>query len=309
VMARAAHLFDLRAAYRFRNITAPSSTYDDPTTGEDPRYGASINYWLKAPAAQAPRITITDAAGKIVRTIVGSNVAGINRVTWDLRDEPSMAVTLRTSPMYAPYITVGPEGRTAPGTAQVSVLTPPGTYTVKLSVGGQESSKPLEVRKDPNSGGTEGDIVAQTRLATAIRDDMNRAATAVHRMESVRVQLAALRTAVADAEVTRAVAALEEKVTALEMELVDLRQTGTGQDGVRFGSKLISKLGYLANGLISNDFRPTDQQVEVQGILNAQLSQHLSALESLLGGDLNALNALLRQRNVPNVIGGPAIVP
>jgi len=309
VMARAAHLFDLRAAYRFRNITAPSSTYDDPTTGEDPRYGASINYWLKAPAAQAPRITITDAAGKIVRTIVGSNVAGINRVTWDLRDEPSMAVTLRTSPMYAPYITVGPEGRTAPGTAQVSVLMPPGTYTVKLSVGGQESSKPLEVRKDPNSGGTEGDIVAQTRLATAIRDDMNRAATAVHRMESVRVQLAALRTAVADAEVTRAVAALEEKVTALEMELVDLRQTGTGQDGVRFGSKLISKLGYLANGLISNDFRPTDQQVEVQGILNAQLSQHLSALESLLGGDLNALNALLRQRNVPNVIGGPAIVP
>ena len=143
----------------------------------------------------------------------------------------------------------------------------------------------------------------------AIYHGMNRAATAVHRMESVRVQLAALRTAVADAEVTRAVAALEEKVTALEMELVDLRQTGTGQDGVRFGSKLISKLGYLANGLISNDFRPTDQQVEVQGILNAQLSQHLSALESLLGGDLNALNALLRQRNVPNVIDGPAIVP
>ena len=309
LMARAAHLFDLRAAYRFRNITAPSSTYDDPTTGEDPRYGASINYWLKAPAAQAPRITITDAAGKVVRTLVGSNVAGINRVTWDLRDEPSMAVTLRTSPMYAPYIAVGPEGRTAPGTAQVSVLMPPGTYTVKLSVGGQEWSKPLEVRKDPNSGGTEGDIVAQTRLANAIRDDMNRAAAAVHRMESVRVQLAALRTAVADAEVRRAAAALEEKLTALEMELVDLRQTGTGQDGVRFGSKLISKLGYLANGLINNDFRPTDQQVEVQGILNAQLSQHLSALESLLGGDLNALNAVLRQRNVPNVIGGPAIVP
>ena len=89
----------------------------------------------------------------------------------------------------------------------------------------------------------------------------------------------------------------------------DLRPTGPGQDGVLFGSKPISKLGYLANGLINQDFRPTDQQVEVQGILNEQLSQHLSALESLLGGDLNALNSLLRQRNVPNVIGGPAIVP
>ncbi|MFM8781082.1 MAG: hypothetical protein ACKOFO_06390, partial [Gemmatimonadota bacterium] len=46
VMAATAHLFQPRAAYRFRNITAPSSTYDDPTTGEDPQYGASINYWL-----------------------------------------------------------------------------------------------------------------------------------------------------------------------------------------------------------------------------------------------------------------------
>jgi len=305
----AAHLFVPRAAYRFRNITAPSSAYDDPTTGEDPRYGAPINYWLKAPAAQAPRITISDAQGRVVRTLTGPNAAGINRAQWDLRDEPNPAVRLSTSPMYAPYISVGPDGRAAPGTAQVSVLMPPGTYTVKLTVGTQEFTRPLEVRKDPNSGGTEGDIAAQTRVAMAIREDMVRAGAAVTRMESVRVQLAALRTTVPDAEVTRAVSALEQKVTDLEMELVDLRQTGSGQDGVRFGSRLIGKLGYLTNGLTNNDFPPTDQHVEVQGILNAQLKQHLTALESLLGSDLNALNALLRQKGVPNVVGGTAPIP
>ena len=309
VMNGAAHLFDLRAAYRFRNITAPSSTYDDPTTGEDPRYGASINYWLKAPSARAPRITIADAQGRVVRTLTGPNNAGINRMQWDLRDEPSTAVRLRTSPMYAPYITVGPEGRDAPGTSQVSVLMPPGLYTVRFSAGGVEQTRQLEVRKDPNSGGTEGDIAEQTRVASAIRDDMNRAAAAVHRMEAVRVQLTALAGSVTDADVTAAVAALSGRLVALELELVDLRQTGTGQDGVRFGSKLISKLGYLAGGLTNGDFRPTDQHVEVQGILNAQLKQHLTALESLLGSDLNALNTLLRQKNVPNVVGGPAIVP
>ncbi len=42
-----AHLFPLRPAYRFRGITAPSTTYDDPTTGENPQYGASINYYVK----------------------------------------------------------------------------------------------------------------------------------------------------------------------------------------------------------------------------------------------------------------------
>jgi hypothetical protein len=308
-MNSAAHLFDPRAAYRFRFITAPSQSYDDPTRGEDPQYGASLNYWLKAPAAQAPRLTIADASGKVVRTLTGPNVAGINRIHWDLRDEPTTAVRLRTSPLYAPYITVGPEGRAAPGTGQVSVLMPPGTYTVKLSAGGVEQTRQLVVRKDPNTGGTEGDIAEQTRLANLIREDMNRAAAAVHRMESVRVQLAALRGSVTDAEVTRAVAALEEKLVAVEMELVDLRQTGTGQDGVRWGSKLIAKLGYLANGLTNNDFRATDQQVEVQGVLNTQLRQHLTALESLMGSDLNALNALLRQKNVPNVVGGAAIVP
>ena len=309
VMNSAAHLFDPRAAYRFRFITAPSSTYDDPTTGEDPQYGASLNYWLKAPAAQAPRITILDAQGRTVRTLTGTNVAGINRVTWDLRDEPGTEVRLRTSPMYAAHMIVAQEGRVAPGTTRISVLMAPGTYTVRLNVGGVEQTRQLEVRKDPNSAGTQAEIEEQVRMVAAVRTDMNQGAEAVHRIESVRVQLDGIRRSVTDADVRRAAAALEEKLVELEMNLVDLRQTGGGQDGVRFGSKLIAKLGYLANGLANADFKPTDQQGEVQVLLNGQMKQHLTALESLIGSDLNALNALLRQKNVPNVVGGPAVVP
>ena len=48
VLASDAHLFPPRPAYRFRPITAPSTPYDDPTVGENPPYGASINYYLKA---------------------------------------------------------------------------------------------------------------------------------------------------------------------------------------------------------------------------------------------------------------------
>ncbi|MCX5761921.1 MAG: sialidase, partial [Gemmatimonadetes bacterium] len=102
VMASAAHLFAPRAAYRFRTITAPSSGYDDPTTGEDPAYGASINYFLKTAAEKAPVLTILDAQGRTVRTLTGTNRAGINRVAWDLRDEPGVETRLLTSPMYAP---------------------------------------------------------------------------------------------------------------------------------------------------------------------------------------------------------------
>ena len=310
VMASASHLFVPRAAYRFRTITSPSSSYDDPTTGEDPQYGASINYYLKAPAAQAPRITILDASGRTVRTLTGTNVAGINRIAWDLRDEPGAETRLLTSPMYAPHIAVGPEGRVAPGTGRMSVLVAPGMYTVQLSVGDVVSSRPLEVRKDPNTAGSVADIGEQVRLLEALRVEMNAGAAAVGRIESVRVQLDALSRTTTDAEVRRAAAALGARLVDLEMNLVDLRQTGTGQDGVRFGSKLIAKLGYLGNGLAGGDFKPTDQQVEVQGILKEQMRTHLTAIESVLGPDLSALNAMLRAKGVPNVIGGnPPVVP
>ncbi len=54
VLAADAHLFPPRPAYRFRVITAPSTPYDDPTVGENPQYGASINYYLKRRPAGGP---------------------------------------------------------------------------------------------------------------------------------------------------------------------------------------------------------------------------------------------------------------
>ena len=305
VMSSAAHLFPPRAAYRFRTITPISTTYDDPTTGEDPEYGASINYWLDAPAESNPTITILDGAGEVVRTLEGTNVAGINRIHWDLRDETSTQTRLQTSPMYAEHMVVGPEGRSAPGASRLSILMPPGGYTVKLEVDGVEQTQPLTVLKDPNTGGSEAEVAEQVALLEAIKEDMEEAASAVHHIESVRVQLDGLRRLVEDEEALAAMDALAERLVEVEMKLVDLRLTGQGQDGVRFDSRLIGKLGYLAGGLASGDFRPTDQQVEVQGILAGQLREHMQALHGLLSEDLAELNALLRAKGVPNIgVGG-----
>ena len=305
VTAKDAHLFTVRPTYRFRPITAPSTTYDDPTTGENPQYGASINYYMKAPAAAAPRITILDDKGSTVRTLTGSNLAGINRIHWDLRYEPSAEVRLRTSPMYAPHIVPGPNGRVAPGTNTLSILAPPGNYTVRFTVGNTTETKPLVLRKDPNTGGTEGDIAAQTAALMAIRDDLNSAADAVHRVEAARVQIDAIARTVEDSSIRRAAATLTQQLMDLEMNLVDLRLTGGGQDGVRFGSKLISKLGYLANGLSASDHKPTDQHTEVRQLLNTELKTHLTALDGLITKELAAFNELLKQRNVPAVVVRP----
>ncbi|HET9514721.1 MAG TPA: hypothetical protein VFO95_12395, partial [Gemmatimonadales bacterium] len=82
----------------------------------------------------------------------------------------------------------------------------------------------------------------------------------------------------------------------------ELRLTGAGQDGVRFAAKLISKIGYLANGLASGDFKPTNQQLEVQQILAEELRTHLRALDTLMRTDLAALNEQLKAKDLPIIV-------
>ncbi len=285
-----AQLLAPRAAYRFHLITDPMIMPDDPTEGKNPPEGAAINFWLKAaPAADANgsvkddavKLTISDASGKVVRTLKAGKTAaaGVNRVWWDLRSDPSKDFKLRTPPQYAPDFALGPDGtRKFPTAAPLSVLMPPGTYTVKLFVDGKEvpAPQPLVVRKDPNSAGSEADIQAQTKLALDIRDDFNAATDLVNQVETVRADLAKQQALAADDEAGRAqkarAAELDRKIAALEAKLFNLTSTGRGQDQLRFPSQLIEKLSHLADVVSLNDFAPTDQEVEVHKMLAQQLS-------------------------------------
>src|SRR5204862_1923749 len=92
------HLFAPRPAYRFRTITEPMMMPDDATEGRNPPYGADITFSLQAAPEDERRATtkivISNAAGQVVRTLdVGKDaVAGVNRVWWDLRMDPTDAI-------------------------------------------------------------------------------------------------------------------------------------------------------------------------------------------------------------------------
>ena len=305
VLASAAHLFSPRAAYRFRDVTPISAQAYEPSAGENPPYGASINYYLQAASADAVTITILDGQGAVVRTLTGPQATGLNRLYWDLRYELTKEVQLRTSPLYAPDVTVGPEGwRPMPGEGaeRMSILAPPGTYTVQLSVGGRQLRQTLEVRKDPHSGGTEADIEAQTAMLFELRRDLESAVDVVNQIELVRGQIANLVQVVQDEAITEAGDELDQKLIALEGNLVELRETGRGADSRWGRNQLIRRIRNVANGLASADFKPTSQQTEVQTLLQDRLRTYLNQLDGLLSNDLNAFNELLRTRNVPNII-------
>lgn len=184
----------------------------------------------------------------------------------------------------------------------MSILAPPGSYTVRVDVGGTSLSQKLEVRKDPNSGGTEADIQQQTKTLFELRRDMDTAADLINDIELVRSQIYALLRVVDDGDIKKVGDQLDRRLIDLEQNLIELRVTGRGQDNVRWRAKLMSKLGYLANGLASADFKPTDQQGQVQKLLGEQVKSHQGNLQLLVSRDLGAFNELLRKKNVPNVI-------
>ena len=315
IAARSSHLFPVKPAYRFESPEVNVSMQDDLTAGQNPQYGASINYWLKAPASKEPEITIADATGKTIRTLTGSNTAGINRVYWDLGNQPTVPPRLRTKPAFNEVFELDGNGtRSAPGFGAISVLMPPGRYTVKLSADGVTSSSPLIVRKDPNIPTTEIEIRASVAAQLQIQSQMAAAGEWVSQMESVRSQVQQLTAALAsdrpNADLKPSVDSLGRKFTDLENKIVDLRQTGQGQDGVRWPVQLAGQLGYLQGNLsASAGAAPTTEQRSVYTVLDKQSRATKNALDVLIERDLKALNAKLAARglkpielNLPKVV-------
>ncbi len=302
VKAANAHLFPVHASYRFRGITVPYASADDPTAGQNPPYGADINYYLRTTPNTEASIKILDAKGNAVQTIRGTRNVGFNRAWWNLRTENSKEIRLRTSPIYAPDVKLNAEGwRPLPEGGRMTVLVPPGSYTVKLTVDGQEvGSQSLTVLKDPNDGTTEADIQKQTAMLFDLRKDLESAADVVNQIETIRAQLTKLR---ADhAEVKGAADDFEKKLTDIEDSLIQRKYSGQGQDTTRFPGKMIGKMTYLGNGIANGDFAPNKQQQEVHAMFKAQLADLRKRLDQVVSSDLPNFNRMLRDKNIGNVI-------
>jgi photosystem II stability/assembly factor-like uncharacterized protein len=306
VTATDAHLFTPRDTYRFLTVEAPFAPFYDPVQGSNPPYGAILDYWLKADAKDSLTITIANSAGETVRTLKTKGTAGVNRVVWDLRDEPSREFKVRVSPPFAPETRWPPEGRAAPGLGRFSILVPPGTYTVSLGGVAGAQPRPLIVRKDPASGGSEDEIRQQVVAAKAVTTDLNVAVDMLNALEVMRGQIATLRSSLGTDSATAAVRAaadsMDRKLEAVEEQLYQTRVTGRGQDILRWPFKISEQLIYLAQSLTGSDYAPTQQHVEVATLLRQQLQRVKAQYDRVLGVELEAFRQFLRSRNVPNVI-------
>jgi photosystem II stability/assembly factor-like uncharacterized protein len=341
VRASASHLFDPRPAYRFRSTSRPNLVPAGAAQGQNPPYGAAINYWLKDPPkvpekendgeteSAAPKknpieITIWDSAAKKVRTIKGTNKAGINRVTWDLAYEPTVDVRIRTTPSGNPHIWeekrfVGKDHR---GVFYYGINVPkkgplvaPGTYTVKLTVEGKEiGTRPLTVLKDPRSGRSDADVAASAKFSHGIYSDISAAARMINEIEWTRKQLEDFRRMLkagnADKPVFDQADELEKKARALEDKLLQPTLAEGDQKSFRGPLELYLKFIWLqAESGVSgsdvsgnSDYPPTQPELDVYALLSGQLAAARKEFDDFHDKAVPAFNDAMRAKGYVQIM-------
>jgi photosystem II stability/assembly factor-like uncharacterized protein len=109
--------------------------------GENAPRGAAISYYLKSAPAGDVRITISDSAGRAIRTLPGTKNAGLNRVMWNLAPGPPPG---QEGGQGGGGQGGGGRGGRGGGGGAVD----PGTYLVTLDVGGKKLTTPVTVLQD-----------------------------------------------------------------------------------------------------------------------------------------------------------------
>jgi hypothetical protein len=118
----------------------------DTFLGANPPNGAIIDFWTKSkPDPKEVKIAILDGSGKQVATVqTGTLASGMNRVVWNLHYDRAVPPTTQEL--------AAAERQAASGGEPAEFNGPrvdPGTYTVRISMGTQESSTKFTVEEDP----------------------------------------------------------------------------------------------------------------------------------------------------------------
>jgi len=314
IEAKPAHLFSARPAVRWQLEPAVSSHTKGP--GENPPAGALVYYWLKDEPRDDLLLEVLDEKGALVRTLSSRKLpalpeddpdpeepapkplkkeAGLQRAVWDLRYEGATKIK-------GAKIDAGD-----PGTGPLVL---PGRYTLRLRVGGESLTTPLEVRLDPRVSVARGDLEAQLAMALALRDDLTRIAASVHALRAVREQVAARLSTVRGQSGREPLVlladALVAKCDALEARLHNPKaEVAYDILAMPGGAQLYSRLGPLYSWASEGDGPPTQGMREVYAELRRELDGLVAEWAAIVESDLAVLNQKAREL-APDLVTLPA---
>lgn len=141
----------------------------DQFVGTNPPSGAIINYVLATQGT--PTLVIADSRGTIVAHLTGTNHPGINRVVWDLADDPPVPWKSARSWNQGPS-----QGATVV----------PGTYNVTLRVGSFKMTQSLSVMPDPRAQWTQTQYAATRDFMHELYGWLSQIDVALNNLDAIR---------------------------------------------------------------------------------------------------------------------------
>ncbi len=319
VSRSAAHLFAPRPTARL-DVEKPSEEDQLPRpVGQNAPAGVVVSYWLKDKPKDKEKVTLEFLDGDtVIRSLTSEKPAraedlaeqarrdeemkeldkplepkaGVNRYVWDMRI---------LKPTLAPK-TVFNEGTKAPPKVA------PGTYTVRLTAGGQVYTQAVEVRPHPGGYATAADLKAQYDLLRSIRDRLSETHDAVLKIRDVRQQAKDLgeraeRLGKGDG-LKKQAEAMAVKLTAVEEKLTN-PQIKADEDDLNYEPKLDHDWTYLAGLVSEGDGRPTAAAVRYYAALKAQLDAIQAELKGVMDNDVQHFNEAVTQARIPPVVAAP----
>ncbi|MSQ37849.1 MAG: glycosyl hydrolase, partial [Chloroflexi bacterium] len=199
--------------------SGPGSTEVLLDAGTNPDDGVVVRYYL--PEQHRGRISLTflDAQGCIVRKfddLTGvPGQRGVNSFVWNMRFPGAAAFS-------------GEQGGApvGPGQPTVGPLVAPGSFVVRLNIGGTAVSRRFEIRGDPRSTATAADFEEQLQLLLRLRDALSEAHGAIDAIRSLLGRLDTLAAEGSSASRRRRVAALHLRLKEIEGELIQVEARG-----------------------------------------------------------------------------------
>jgi photosystem II stability/assembly factor-like uncharacterized protein len=182
---------------------------------------------------------------------------------------------------------------------------PPGTYSVRLTVGDEPpQTATAVVKQDPRTSASQADLEAQFAFLLAANRKLSEVHEQIERIREIRKQLTDIRTRAGRDEkakpIVEAVKALDKKMTAIEEALYQTKNRSP-QDPLNFPIRLNDKLAGVADSAASGDFAPTAQQRAVYAGLVQQIDAELAKIKEVWEKDLPALNAMVKASEVPAI--------
>ncbi len=265
VLASRSHVFETRAGIQFIPDEDAWFVGGRQYSGPNPAPGAYISYYLKEDLEKPVKISISDAAGKLMRELEGPHTAGLHRVAWDLRTEP------------VDEMGGGFYGNLDFGNSGPFVL--PGDYQVKVVAEDDSHSKTVTALPDPLVDISDSDRKKRFQVLMTVTDMQRSLQSAGDVVRKAGEQLEQVKELLE--EYPDAASAVTEMSEAAEKEVTDVRTRLIGRGGGRRGGgrggpqPVQRRVGSLKGELIHSQSPPTALQ-------SARAERYLEELNRLL---------------------------